>query len=117
MQTETPYALASRMKTAGQTDTEIVAALKQQGVDDESISVVLNSVSGRAAAARFASESGYIDRISSADDSARDAEYANHDAGSRGAVPGWVWFILIYGVGNAILYATTGIFLIPIPRR
>lgn len=30
---------------------------------------------------------------------------------------GWLWFILIYGVGNLILYKTTGIFLIPIPRR
>ena len=33
------------------------------------------------------------------------------------SVPGWVWFILIYGVGNVILYATTGILLIPIPRK
>jgi hypothetical protein len=30
---------------------------------------------------------------------------------------GWLIFILIFGVGNVILYATTGIFLIPIPRR
>lgn len=30
---------------------------------------------------------------------------------------GWLWFILIFGVGNLILYKTTGIFLIPIPRR
>jgi len=30
---------------------------------------------------------------------------------------GWIIFILIFGVGNVILYATTGIFLIPIPRR
>jgi hypothetical protein len=30
---------------------------------------------------------------------------------------GWLWFLLIYGVGNLILYKTTGIFLIPIPRR
>jgi len=30
---------------------------------------------------------------------------------------GWIIFILIFGVGNLILYATTGIFLIPIPRR
>jgi hypothetical protein len=34
-----------------------------------------------------------------------------------GGMPGWVWFILIYVVGNAILYSTTGIFFIPIPRR
>jgi hypothetical protein len=29
----------------------------------------------------------------------------------------WLWFILIYGVGNLILYKTTGILLIPIPRK
>ena len=32
-------------------------------------------------------------------------------------VMGWIIFILIFGVGNLILYSTTGIFLIPIPRR
>jgi hypothetical protein len=37
------------------------------------------------------------------------------DEGS--GIMGWVIFILIFGVGNAILYSTTGIFLIPIPRR
>ena len=30
---------------------------------------------------------------------------------------GWIIFILIFVVGNGILYMTTGIFLIPIPRR
>ena len=30
---------------------------------------------------------------------------------------GWLWFILIFVVGNFILYATTGIFLIPLPRK
>jgi hypothetical protein len=30
---------------------------------------------------------------------------------------GWIIFLLIFGLGNLILYATTGIFLIPIPRR
>lgn len=30
---------------------------------------------------------------------------------------GWVIFILIFGLGNLILYLTTGIFIIPIPRR
>jgi hypothetical protein len=34
-----------------------------------------------------------------------------------GGLMGWVIFILIFGVGNLILYLTTGIFLIPIPRR
>jgi hypothetical protein len=37
--------------------------------------------------------------------------------GGNSAVVGWVIFILIFGVGNLILYATTGIFIIPIPRR
>lgn len=32
-------------------------------------------------------------------------------------IQGWIIFILIFVVGNLILYATTGIFLIPIPRR
>lgn len=30
---------------------------------------------------------------------------------------GWIIFILIFGLGNLILYLTTGIFIIPIPRR
>lgn len=34
-----------------------------------------------------------------------------------GNLRGWIIFILIFGVGNFILYSTTGIFLIPIPRR
>ncbi len=34
-----------------------------------------------------------------------------------GGMGGWVIFILIFGVGNLILYKTTGIFIIPIPRR
>ena len=37
--------------------------------------------------------------------------------GSGGGVPSWVWFVLIYGVGNFILYNTTGILLLPIPRK
>ncbi|MEZ4318891.1 MAG: hypothetical protein R3F61_15360 [Myxococcota bacterium] len=39
------------------------------------------------------------------------------DDGGGGGVPGWLIFILIFGVGNLILYSTTGIFFIPIPRR
>ncbi len=31
-------------------------------------------------------------------------------------IGGWVIFILIFGVGNVILYYTTGIVLIPIRR-
>ena len=30
---------------------------------------------------------------------------------------GWVIFILIFGIGNAILYYFTGVFFIPIPRK
>jgi hypothetical protein len=45
-----------------------------------------------------------------------------HDDGGGGGsgggtIIGWVIFILIFGVGNFILYKTTGIFIIPIPRR
>jgi hypothetical protein len=36
------------------------------------------------------------------------------DGGNQ--LKGWIIFILIFGVGNIILYATTGIFLIPIRR-
>lgn len=36
---------------------------------------------------------------------------------SEGGLKGWLIFIGIFGVGNLILYLTTGIFLIPIPRR
>ena len=39
------------------------------------------------------------------------------DEGGSNAWVGWLIFILIFGVGNYILWATTGIFLIPIPRR
>ncbi|MGE0707001.1 MAG: hypothetical protein AB7N76_02580 [Planctomycetota bacterium] len=34
-----------------------------------------------------------------------------------GGAGGWIIFILIFGVGNLILYKTTGTFIIPIPRR
>ena len=40
---------------------------------------------------------------------------ANNDEG--GGLGGLIIFILIFGVGNLILYSTTGIFIIPIPRR
>ena len=36
---------------------------------------------------------------------------------SNSGVWGWVIFILIFGVGNLILYSTTGWLIIPIPRR
>ena len=39
------------------------------------------------------------------------------DDDEGGGCGGWVIFILIFGVGNLILYSTTGAFLIPIPRR
>lgn len=38
------------------------------------------------------------------------------DEGGSGLI-GWIIFFLIFVVGNAILYFTTGIFLIPIPRK
>ena len=38
------------------------------------------------------------------------------DDGGGGGVTGWVIFILIFGVGNFILWKTTGIVLIPIRR-
>jgi hypothetical protein len=42
---------------------------------------------------------------------------SDDDEGGGGAVVGWIIFLLIFGVGNLILYMTTGIFFIPIPRR
>lgn len=39
------------------------------------------------------------------------------DTGSNSGAWGWIIFILIFGVGNLILYSTTGWFIIPIPRR
>lgn len=39
------------------------------------------------------------------------------DDDDSGSGKGWLIFILIFVVGNIILYATTGIFLIPIPRK
>lgn len=39
----------------------------------------------------------------------------NNEGGSNPVV-GWIIFILIFGVGNLILYLTTGIFIIPIRR-
>lgn len=38
------------------------------------------------------------------------------DQGGGGGL-GWLWFILIFGVGNLILYNTTGMLLFPIPRK
>jgi hypothetical protein len=35
----------------------------------------------------------------------------------EGGIMGWLIFIGIFGVGNLILYATTGIVFIPIPRK
>ena len=36
------------------------------------------------------------------------------EEGSNSSIKGIIIFILIFGVGNAILYLTTGIFLIPL---
>ena len=39
------------------------------------------------------------------------------EEGSGNGIVGILIFILIFGVGNLILFMTTGIFFIPIPRR
>lgn len=36
--------------------------------------------------------------------------------GGQNPIVGWVIFILIFGVGNFILYQTTGIVIIPIRK-
>lgn len=46
-----------------------------------------------------------------------DLQSGGDDGGGDGKIPGWIWFVLIFGVGNIILYSTTGILLIPIPRK
>lgn len=38
------------------------------------------------------------------------------EGGGSNPVVGWIIFILIFGVGNLILYSTTGIVIIPIRR-
>ena len=38
-------------------------------------------------------------------------------SGDGGSGKGWLIFILIFVVGGFILYQTTGIILIPIPRK
>jgi len=38
------------------------------------------------------------------------------DGDDNNPMIGWLIFILIFGVGNVILYSTTGIFIIPIRR-
>ncbi len=42
---------------------------------------------------------------------------SDQGGGSGQGLPGWIWFVLIYGVGNFILYQTPGVLLIPIPRK
>lgn len=42
---------------------------------------------------------------------------ADDDDGNGKGIIGCIIFVLIFGVGNLILYLTTGIFIIPIPRR
>ena len=39
------------------------------------------------------------------------------DEEGGGGMMGIIIFILLFGVGNLVLYLTTGIFLIPIPRK
>jgi len=45
-------------------------------------------------------------------------DYSRPSGGEGGSNPvvGWIIFILIFGVGNIILYSTTGIVIIPIRR-
>lgn len=43
--------------------------------------------------------------------------YSSGGGGGDGSGKRWLWYFLIFGVGNFILYKTTGIFLIPIPRK
>ena len=48
------------------------------------------------------------------------SDYGHDDYGDGGGGNGgwgWLIFILVFGVGNLILYLTTGIFFIPIPRK
>ncbi|MBI4606380.1 MAG: hypothetical protein HY721_30815 [Planctomycetes bacterium] len=42
---------------------------------------------------------------------------SDDDGGGGSSYKGWVIFILIFVVGNYILYATTGFFIFPLPRR
>lgn len=46
----------------------------------------------------------------------RQLQQQESGGGDNSAVIGWIIFILIFGVGNVILYSTTGIVLIPIRR-
>jgi len=41
----------------------------------------------------------------------------SEEEGGGGGGWGWIMFFLIFVVGNGILYLTTGIFLIPLPRK
>jgi hypothetical protein len=46
-------------------------------------------------------------------------DFTRHTGGGEGGsnpVVGWIIFILIFGVGNLILYSTTGFLIIPIRR-
>jgi hypothetical protein len=41
----------------------------------------------------------------------------SEDPNQGGGIGGLITFILIFGVGNLILYNTTGMLLLPIPRK
>jgi hypothetical protein len=43
--------------------------------------------------------------------------YPSEGGGMSNAAMGWLIFLLIFVVGNIVLYAATGWFIIPIPRR
>ncbi len=66
-------------------------------------SLVMLGLCGMDICASFAATSGVV--------------MSEEGGGGGGGGMGWLIFILIFVVGNGILYATTGIFLIPLPRK
>ncbi len=107
---ELPYPRAQRLRGEGKSNAEIVAALMGSGLSEEDARFVVSSMPGGAHSHERRAQGGGARSAPSDDDES--------SAGTpSGALPGWVWFVLVYGVGNVILYSTTGILLIPIPRR
>lgn len=103
---EQPYPRAQRLRAEGKTNLQITQELMGTGLTMEDAQFVVQSLPG-------GSMAGGARRFEPNDYSHDDSE----PAAQGGALPGWVWFVLVYGVGNVILYSTTGILLIPIPRR
>lgn len=84
---------------AGTSRQEVVSQLQTRGMDPEAATALYHKAVLRVDAEQRGGAGG------AADD------------GGGDSMMGWVIFILIFVVGNGILYATTGIFFIPIPRR